>query len=98
MKKGPKSSIFEVPDRENFFDKLSIKKLPQKNVAVGDLPIDILGLIFEKTFLRFLFENKSNFGFLGNLQQKPRKNSEKSFFEKGHKIPMMDEAPDRNFW
>ncbi len=55
LKKAQKSSILGSPIAKIFVDKLSIKNSDPPKILVGTLPIDILWLIFEKTFLRFLF-------------------------------------------
>ena len=64
LKKGPKSSIFGVPELENFFDKLSIKKLRHTKNFVRGLRIDILNHIFKKVIFRFFLSD-----FCCNLQK-----------------------------
>ena len=56
LKKSPKSSIFWVPDLENFFDKLSIKKLGQTKNFGRDPPHRRFRAYFRKTIFEiFIF-------------------------------------------
>ena len=57
LKIGQKSSIFWAPDREKFFDKISIKKLRHtKNFGPGH-PSTFYGLFSKKPFEDLFFSN-----------------------------------------
>ena len=69
LKKGPKSSIFGVPDRENVFWQTFDKKTPiLQNFRSGPSPLTFYGLFSKKRFSDFYFSD-----FFSDFPRKPLK-------------------------
>ena len=99
LKKGPKSSIFGVPRRENFFWQTFDKKTPtHQKFWSGPSPSTIYGLYSKKRFGDFSWEMNNFWNFWAIYSRNHREILKNVFSKKGLKISMIEEAPDRNFW